>query len=970
MLSLRATNPMRSPQNAIYGMFFLSGLGALAFENVWFSQTGLIVGNSVWSAALVAGAFMAGLALGNAAAVPLARRWRNLVRGYAVLEAVAALSGALLVAGFPLLPALFRPLLAPFLDDAAALNGLRLGIAFTLLVIPATALGATLPLLSKPLETLTGNYGQALGRLYGINTLGAVAGTLLAELVLIPSLGLRNSGFFAAACNLSAALIAWRLARHAAFSGPVSSGSAAPAPALEGRGRILLAAFLAGGALLALEVVWFRFLLLFLDGSTLIFAVMLAVVLGGIGLGALLASELARRRSLGGWLSGNLARAAAAGAATAIVASYAAFDWLLKLLAPVQNEPVLMAVALSIFLMGPVALLSGFLFTALGGELRARMSDAGAATGVLTLANTLGAMLGAMLAAFVLLPGVGLERSFFLLALVYAAIVIVIPLHQGPRWRRLRPALIAAIVLAFFPFGKMTGTYYRSVEERFGGQLVAAREGIAQTTFYLSHDFLGEPLYLRLATNSYSMASTAVGGQRYMKLFAYLPAALHPRIERVLLICFGVGSTASALTDLPGVKAIDVVDVSRDILEMSDIAHPDPLRHPLRDPRVSVHIEDARFFLQQTAQRYDLITGEPPPPKMAGVSSLYSREYFELMRDRLNPGGLATYWLPAYLLFESETLSIVRAFCEAFEDCSLWSGLNRDWILMGSRGGIAPVSRQNFSRLWALPGPRKELRRLGIDRPEQLVGQFMADADALRSITAQVLPLEDNYPRRIRSALFAEPSTPRYAWLMNAERGRERMEASAWAARLFPEALIRESRVGFRRRAILEAAAYPDLQPADYNFWRDVAEIVRHGDLVELPRWLLGSGASVAEIAARVGPGDPLAAEHLAIDALANHRRPSPAVDRGRFMALTPKAQVVTIFHHCLAGQPAQARSLMGWISADLRSQELYRSFLSWAVKECAVSAAGPSSRLRWNRASSASAHGPWWLPGAAPPPG
>src|ERR1700704_5042325 len=100
---------------AIHGMFFLSGAGALVFENVWFNQAGLIVGNSVWSAALVVGAFMAGLGLGKAAAIPLARRWSNLVRGYGWLEAAAALSGALLVAGFPSLPGALRPLLAPFL---------------------------------------------------------------------------------------------------------------------------------------------------------------------------------------------------------------------------------------------------------------------------------------------------------------------------------------------------------------------------------------------------------------------------------------------------------------------------------------------------------------------------------------------------------------------------------------------------------------------------------------------------------------------------------------------------------------------------------------------------------------------------------------------------------------------------------------------------------------------------------------
>jgi spermidine synthase len=622
------------------------------------------------------------------------------------------------------------------------------------------------------------------------------------------------------------------------------------------------------------------------------------------------------------------------------VAGYAAFDWIVKVLAPIQTEFVLTALSMSVFLMGPVALLSGLLFTALGDQLRARSGDAAAATGLLTLANTLGAMLGSLLAAFVLLPFLGVERSLFLLALLYAAAVLVIPVAQGVWWQRMQPALAAAIVLAAFPFGAMTGTYYHRVEERFAGRLVAAREGIAQTTFYLSHDFLGEPLFHRLATNSYSMASTAVGAQRYMKLFAYLPAALHPRIESALLICFGVGATAGALTDLPDVKTIDVVDVSRDILEMNDVVHPDPREQPLRDPRVSAHIEDGRFFLQQTARRYDLITGEPPPPKMAGVTSLYTREYFELVKDRLNEGGLATYWLPAHLLLETEALAIVRAFCDAFEDCSLWSGLNLDWILMGSRGGIAPVSRERFSRLWSLQGTGTELRRLGIDGPEQLVGQFMADAGVLRELTAQTLPLVDNFPRRIAATLFSERSTPRYASLMDPRRARERMAASPWTSTLLPATLVADSKEAFRRRAVLQAAFYAQLRPADYDFWRDIAGLIRNTDLVELPRWLLGSGARVAQIAARTSADDPaypLAAEHLAIDALTNRRAPPKALEKSTFTAMTAKGQIVTVFHHCMAAQQSQARSLMGWISEDLRAQELYRSFASWADRECVI---------------------------------
>src|SRR6185503_590784 len=199
----------------------------------------------------------------------------------------------------------FRPVLAPLVDDPAALNAARLAIAFGLMAIPATALGATLPLLAKPLEALTGSYGFALGRLYGINTLGAVAGTLAAELILIPSLGLRASGFAAAACNLSAAFIAWRISSTA--DSP-QFNAIARERSTRGHGRILAAAFLAGGALLALEVIGLRFLLLFVDGTALVFAVMLAVVLAGIGLGGLAAARISRRRAL----TAGMARGAAA----------------------------------------------------------------------------------------------------------------------------------------------------------------------------------------------------------------------------------------------------------------------------------------------------------------------------------------------------------------------------------------------------------------------------------------------------------------------------------------------------------------------------------------------------------------------------------------------------------------------------------------------------------------------------------
>ena len=923
------------PTASMQVIFFLSGAGALVFENVWFSELGLVVGNSVWSAALVTGAFMAGLAIGNSLAIALASRLSNLVRVYGYLEVAAAISGALLVLVFPVLPVVFAPLFAPFLDHAAMLNPLRLGIAFASMVIPAAALGATLPMLAKPLAAASGSYGWALGRLYGLNTLGAVAGTLLAELALIPGLGLKASGSVAAACNLTAALVALRLARLPAFEASRSASTVAAVIAGANVRRLMLAAFLAGGALLALEVLWYRFLLMFITGYTLIFALMLAVVLAGIGMGGMAASRWSRR----GWSASTVARIAAAGGAVGVVGGYSGFDAAWRTVTALQLESLLAPALLSAFLMGPVCFLSGVLFTALGDQLRGPSHDAATATGILTLANTLGAMSGSLLAAFVLIPRLGLESAFFWLAGAYVAVTLIIPMQGASR--RLATAFVAAAAVAvvLFPFGRMTGVHYRHVEDRFAARLVAVREGIAETAFYLANDFLGEPLDYRLATNAYSMSGTGIRSQRYMKLFAYLPAALHPRLEHALLVCFGVGATASALTDLPDVKSIDVVDVSRDILEMSDIVHPDPQRNPLRDPRVRVHVEDGRFFLQQARRRYDLITGEPPPPKIAGVASLYTREYFELLRSRLNPGGIATYWLPVNQLRERDALAILHAFCAAFEDCTLWSGMGLDWIMMGSRGGVAPVAPEMLARLWRQDRSAGALRRIAIEGPEQLLALFLADARTLRAIAAQVPPLVDDFPRRLSPEIPTLRAEPLYARLMDAATARARFDSSPWVAAVVPRALAAASREAFRSRGMLDAVQYPELRRADFNPWFDLAQLLRGAGPPTLPLWLLQSEQGKVEIAQRraaTAAQSPLAVEHRMIGALVTRRPPAAGLDRAQFQVMTPRAQLVSIFHRCLAGDVAAARSLVDWIPQDRHAVEPYRPLLAWWAAECA----------------------------------
>src|SRR5258705_7699267 len=190
------------------------------------------------------------------------------------------------------------------------------------------------------------------------------------------------------------------------------------------------------------------------------------------------------------------------------------------------------------------------------------------------------------------------------------------------------------------------------------------------------------------------------------------------------------------MTVSSSLETIDVVDLSRDILAMNRLVYPNEADLPLHDPRVRVHIEDGRYFLQTTDLRFDLITGEPPPPGIAGVEHLYSREYFQLIHDRLALGGIVTYWLPLADLGDTSSKAILRAFCDVFDDCSLWNGSGTNLMMVGSRtaprlGSVQPpgaASEQQVCAQWRRLLIAAEMKRLGIGRTEKLGELFIGAA--------------------------------------------------------------------------------------------------------------------------------------------------------------------------------------------------------------------------------------------------
>ncbi len=566
------------------------------------------------------------------------------------------------------------------------------------------------------------------------------------------------------------------------------------------------------------------------------------------------------------------------------------------------------------------SLVSGALFTLMAKRLREEMPGDARAAATLTAANTVGAALGALVGGFVLLPTLGVERSFFGAACGYGLLAITTFAAASADSER-RPAALAAgvvftIVVGVFPFGLMRHHYLPQADKRWqdGTQILAVREEPSETLIYKRRTLWGETVFDRLVVNAFSMSSSIYASRRYMNLFVYLPVALHPAPRKALLICYGVGSTAKALTDTRELDSIDVVDTSPDILEMGRTVFPPP-QYPLDDPRVRVHVEDGRFFLLTTDRRYDLITGEPPPPKSAGVVNLYSREYFRLIHDHLAEGGMATYWLPVNQLEVPETKAVIRAFCDAFDDCSLWTGFSYEWVLLGTRHARGPVSEERFTRQWHDPVVAPTLRDLGFEVPAQLGATFLGDARWLRQLTRGVPPLDDDHPRRI-SARFPEVLDAFYPWLMDTGETRRRFAASAFVTAMWPAGIRAETLAAFGPQAgINSVAAHGYGGPAPGI--SELAVMLTRTRLRTPVYWLLHSSAREQEIgrhAADRGLKDPLVDEILGIEAMADRdyltaeahfRRAAPkADDRERIYEVRTLAL-------CLAHRSTDAEALV-----------------------------------------------------------
>jgi spermidine synthase len=658
-----------TPPWILFALFFASGLAGLVYELLWARELALVFGNTAQATATTLAVFFLGLSAGQRAAGRRTARARNPLRTYAVLEALVAATASMYFVVGPLYRAGAPGLLAWIGGDGVAVVAVSGALAAGALLAPCFCMGATLPVMGQLVVRRADALAPAFGLLYAVQTVGGALGAFVAGFWLPGVVGFTRTYLIAMAISATVAVLAYLASRtrDAAQSLAPTPGRARPRSQPADRTPRMAAAIacLSGFAALAVEVLWTHMFSQALHNSVYSFAAILVTFLVALSLGGLLAAGLARR-STGSPQVPLVVLLSVSG--VAVATSPFVFDWMtggLQLLAGIGWSGYVRATfgCAAAVMLGPGILLgSVFPYTL---RLAQRVErGAGAIIGELAFWNTVGAVAGSLCAGFVLLPWLGLWSSLRVAALLYllAAAVVAGALVQRGRVLMLLP--VAGIVLLLLV---LDPTRLPRVFLDPGEVLKSVRDTANGTVAVVEADGV---LALEL-DGHYTVGGT--GSITSDRRQAELPMLLHPRPRSVFFVGLGTGVTAGAALFHP----VDRVTVAELVPAIAAAARDSfaPFANGLfSDARAHIAIGDARTILRADSHRYDVIVGDLFVPWHAGTGSLYTREHFENIRDRLGDDGVFAQWLPLYQLSWREFAVIAHTMLEVFPQVTVWRG--------------------------------------------------------------------------------------------------------------------------------------------------------------------------------------------------------------------------------------------------------------------------------------------------------
>jgi spermidine synthase len=680
-----------------------SGCAALIYEIVWLQLLQLVIGSSAISLGLLLAAYMGGLCAGSALFARLIPPDRHPLRIYAALEMGIGAIGLAVLFGMPVVGRLY-------LAGTAGLAARGL-VAAVCLLPPTLLMGASLPAIAR--WTATSPSGMSrVGFLYSANIAGSVAGCLIAGFYLLRVYDMAVATYVAAAINAGVSAGALLVASTSAV-GPRSaetlqgrgiSSVGQGAVAVPGAALILLAATLSGLTALGAEVVWTRLLSLLLGPTVYTLSIILAVFLLGLWAGSSIGSSLARRLTSPRWAlaSSQILLAMAltwTGYTLARSLPYWPVDPWLSLDPWFNFELDLVRAAWAIF---PATLLWGASFPLALASIAATGDDPAWVAGRVYATNTAGSIVGALAFSLWLIPALGsrqAQRILIAVAVLAAFVATVSALKPAQRRVRLVAVVAAVALLAgwglsatiedvpwqVIAYGRRVAPILRAFDlyDRANPTKVLYRgEGVNSSV--LIAERAGQRHFY---VSGKAEASTAILDMRLERLMGHLPAIMHPGPRSVLVVGFGAGITAGAFTRYPTVENLVICELEPFIPPASTQYFANENYEVFRYPRTHMVYDDARHFIFTTREKFDVITTDPIHPWVKGTSVLYSKEYYELVKEHLNPDGVVAQWLPIYDSDPETIKTELATFFAVFPDGTIWSnnlnGDGFDLVLLG-----------------------------------------------------------------------------------------------------------------------------------------------------------------------------------------------------------------------------------------------------------------------------------------------
>lgn len=705
-------------------LFFTSGACGLIYEVAWQRMLCLVFGNSTFATSTVLAAFMGGMALGSFALGKLSEKARNPARLFAYLEmgiGIWALAmPSLLASASSFHSALYRSLVSHYF----LLNISRFAVCFLILAVPTALMGGTLPALARALTG--GEVGRSVGLLYGLNTLGAFLGCVLAGFLLMPSIGTEATITLAASFSLAVGLASLFMSRGC---------SVARVEVEPGRGRTLalVAYAVSGFCALSYEVLWTRALVFFFGSTTYAFTTMLACFLLGLALGSYFFSRCSKDALV---LLGVVEVVVGGSAALSIVIFPVLQDVVTRLkdvlgggwaaFSMARFSAGLLVMFVPTFAMGAAFPLASSIYSS---------GRVGEEVGTIYGANTLACILGAVGTGFVLLPRLGVTDSILLISSVNLALGAVLLQrtrlgYLGP----LAPALLACVGWLSFRHAGPPAVHSGVLRR---GRVLYYREHAAGTVTVRAvppspYDLTPPKL---LEVDGLNVAGTSLELITTQKLQGHLPiliyASLNQKLpENVFVVAFGSGASTYE-TSLYDVKSITGVEINPAVVEASRFFR-EINGGIIEDPRYRLFLEDARTFLSSFEGTYDVIESESTHPRIN--CDLYTLEFFSTCRSRLSEGGVFSCWVPLYSLNEEEVKQILRTFLSCFEDASLWyfpNCRNKHLLLVGTTRKLNMDPKPILKAL-SDPEVARSLGEIGIEDFEDISACFVAGGRRLR----------------------------------------------------------------------------------------------------------------------------------------------------------------------------------------------------------------------------------------------